>query len=233
MQIRYKENSMLFNISTIGRGIYHVEGRTREDLALLFLRAQEYYENAHPDFYRQHFRVDTFKAWYANSFSNTGDFSYTWDWCGFNVPGEFVVEATHGAIDIGDVTKYDKLMLEVIEECSIQHEHFYLIGSMDEIPQLVQLGHTFTHELAHALYYLDADYRAKVNRIVSPVFNQIALTLVKYGYRTDVDILNDEAQAYLISGAEILGLDFDYRYYADSVRVVFDSRLKLIFQELI
>ncbi|MCC5924622.1 MAG: hypothetical protein JJT77_12625 [Crocinitomicaceae bacterium] len=199
-----------------------MEGPTREDLALLFLRAQEYYESAHPDFYRKHFSVDTFKSWYAHSFSNTGDFSYPWDWEGFNVPGEVAITATAGAYEIGDENKYDEVMQQIIDLCKPSGK-FYLIGTMDTSPSPAKTSAIFAHEIAHALYYLDKDYRNAVDLLIAPLLPVFLPVLTRLGYHPSVR--NDETQAYLVSGVEALGIPGDIEPYVKNIHPVFEAYL--------
>ena len=214
---------MNYQISQLYDSIFHVRCETQEDLAYLFLRSQEYYESRNIDFYRQNFKIDAFKEWYCRSFTGEDTFTYPYDWCGFNVPGAIALSATNGAFKIGDNNKYDEAMLEVIQRCQKDSKRFYLIGTMDEVSDLQTLSSALAHELAHAFYYVDADYRNTMNQLTAPILQRMQVVLYLNGYHPSV--IQDEAQAYLVDGIELLGLEEDYSGIQRLVKIVFEKHI--------
>jgi hypothetical protein len=213
-----------YTITPIARDVFHVRCQTQEDLAYLFLRSQEYYESRNIEFYRQHFKIDAFKEWYCCFYTGEDTFTYPYDWCGFNVPGAIALSAIKGAFKIGDNNKYDDAMLEIIQHCQKESKRFYLIGTMDEISDVQTLSSALAHELAHAFYYLDTDYRNAMNQITAPILHRMQVVLYLSGYHPSV--ISDEAQAYLVDGLEFLAMKEDYTSLKAEARRVFMEEFK-------
>jgi hypothetical protein len=76
-------------------------------------------------------------------------------------------------------------------------ENFYVIG----IPALTNES-TNVHEIAHALYYLDAEYKqeatAIINKMGAKALEGFTERLRCQGY--DDSVMEDEIQAYILSG---------------------------------
>jgi hypothetical protein len=219
---------MNYQISQLYDSIFHVRCETQEDLAYLFLRSQEYYESRNIEFYRQNFKIDAFKEWYCRCFTGEDTFTYPYDWCGFNVPGAIALSAIKGAFKIGDNNKYDEAMLEVIQHCQKDSTRFYLIGTMDEVSDLQTLSSALAHELAHAFYYVDSDYRNTMNQLTAPILHRMQVVLYLNGYHPSV--IRDEAQAYLVDGIELLGLEEDYSGIQRLVKSVFNEQINFNFR---
>lgn len=216
---------MKYTITPIARDVFHVRCQTQEDLAYLFLRSQEYYESRNIEFYRQNFKIDAFKEWYCRCFSGEDTFTYPYDWCGFNVPGAIALSATKGAFKIGDNNKYDDVMLEIIQDCQKDGKRFYLIGTIDDVSDLQTLSSALAHELAHAFYYLDADYRNTMNQLTAPILQPMQVALYLNGYHPTV--IQDEAQAYFVDGVEFLGMKEDYSSLKLEARMFFMEELNI------
>lgn len=222
MEIILDNMNVNYTLDAVGGNIFHVRCETKKDLAFLFLRAQEFYESDNPSFYRKNFKIEDFKDWYCKCFTGQRLFTYPYDWCGFNVPGEQAIAATEGALQIGDNNSFDDAMREIILRCQQKNEKFYLIGTRDSATELHDMNSTFIHEIAHAFYYLEADYRKYTNEIIQPILNHFKTKLFARGY--NVSVVSDETQAYLVSGAEALGITFDYSKYRREVRSVFEEQ---------
>jgi hypothetical protein len=94
---------------------------------------------------------------------------------------------------------------------------------MDEISDVQTLISALAHELAHAFYYVDADYRNAMNQLTAPILQRIQVVLYLNGYHPSV--IQDEAQAYLVDGIEFLGLEWDYKQYRNLSRSIFKQKL--------
>lgn len=198
-----------FNIKEILPGIFHVEFDSQFELAMTFLRAQEMYESDNDDFKDADFKIIDYMIWYAKK---RGGFSYTYDWAGFNIPDTYVWKSIDSAIRTGDYNTFDHTMQKIGEE--IGKKKFYLISTPSKNKEIKQVkasrsaGYfegvesSFHHELAHALYYTDNDYREAMQKVVSGIhpktLNKIYAWLKKKGYHTH--IWDDEVQAYFVSG---------------------------------
>lgn len=166
----------------VGPGIYLLRFETQYELASTFLRLQEHYES--PEFHGRAFSLEQYMDWYA---AQHGNFTYYQDWSGFNVPSTAFAAFYAGAFD--PLTRKEKRLLGFFRRL---RGRFYVIGIYQDH------GNSLTHELAHALYFTDSDYRAAVRKAMrsydtEPLESQLA----KAGYARHVIV--DEVQAYLIA----------------------------------
>jgi hypothetical protein len=177
---------MKYKVKKIRDRIYSVVVADDYDRAMLFLRAQEYYEN--PKFKGKIFDIWDFIKDY--SINNSG-FTYAKDWTGFNLPyskASFLYEN----LPVHSYTKYDFIFNTILY--NINCKDSYIIG----VNKLK--GEIFDHELAHALYYTDKDYKNQVDKLTANLenYNGYKRMLIKMGY--DSKFVYDEIQANMISG---------------------------------
>jgi hypothetical protein len=162
------------------KNIWLVSFYTQEDLALSFLRFQEYYES--PRFRGQTFSLDEFKTWYA---AENGSFSYVDDWSGFNIPS-----SVFGSFKRGDFDPLSGREKALISAFDGEPQPFYVIGTNEGSDAL-------EHEICHALFYVDSEYRSAAKKIISDHLDQLApifLEMTKMGYHQSVHV--DEVHAY-------------------------------------
>lgn len=165
------------------------------DLAMLFLRYQEYYESDNNRFFRRKFTIAEFMSAYTK-LNNSIVFDYPDAWAGFNVPVP-MIDAVF-ALGIEDFNFYDHLMKGIVQMIKNDSgtNDCYLIGVDPE-------GEAFGHELAHGLYYTNEAYRAEISRLFF-VFNtdhknhyqELERRLIKTGYAASV--IQDELHAYTV-----------------------------------
>ena len=179
-------------IERINERIIHLNFRTQYDLTSTFVRLQEFYESPYEEIKGKYFTLETFMDKYAKEF---GNYSYNTDWNGFNVPGN-VVEEFYKLFGWNMRSKEAKLK-NILQEDINSIYKFYVIGThgIDDI--------TLSHEIAHALFYLNENYKTEMlncinNNIYQNEFNKFKKQLLKMGYCDEV--LNDEVQAYLSTG---------------------------------
>lgn len=172
--------------------IYFLDFENRYDLAMTFLRTQEFYENPNQEFYRKTWPILDFMEWYAKTQSKNNCFTYPYDWAGFNVPS-FAIDNVLNAIP--DPNKYDKYLSDVVNAIRLDtSDNFYLIGSVGFA--------SFDHEIAHGLYYTNPDYHHEMNDALSDLDKSLKddflFKISNMMYHESV--LLDEAQAYLSTG---------------------------------
>jgi len=173
----------------VGPGIYLLRFKTQYELTSTFLRVQEHYES--PEFHGRVFSLEQYMDWYA---ARHGNFTYYQDWSGFNVPSTAFAPFHSGAFD--PLTHKEKRLLGLFARL---RGRFYVIGVYES------RGSTLTHELAHALFFTDADYRSKVREAMRPYDTRaLGRQLARAGYAQHV--IEDETQAYLIAPSGKLGL---------------------------
>lgn len=160
------------------------------------VRIQEFYES--PQFKNKVFTLKEFKYWYiknSNSGKISGKFTYYTDWVGFNFP-DWVLKEFKSKFKL---YKKEKEFLEIIEN-NIIEDKFYIIGTSSKNEEVIR------HETAHALYYLNEEYKNKINeelkKLSGYIKNKIYNYLKQTGYNKDV--WNDEMHAYIICPADYL-----------------------------
>lgn len=187
-------------LETIIPHVYHLSFKSSYDLAMHFIRFQEYYES--PKFHKQFFTLVDYMEWYAKDYERaTGAFTYPRDWHGFNVPSHCLIPFLEEDV-IPDRNKYDDYMLNIIRKIQIYEgtHPFYLIGT-----QMNDYG-TLDHELAHALYTVNNNYHEQVAKLLQdlpPEILENARTyLKKNNYHQST--IDDEIHAYCATGLDML-----------------------------
>ena len=200
MTIKYK-------IKEVKPNVFAVIVKDKYDRAMLFCRAQEYYESPSSKFRGKNFSIWDYMKWYHEQYKF--GFSYGRDWSGFNIPLKTVRECYNKLTK--PESPYDKVMDEILNKLKSESNDCYLIGSKDTE------GETFKHEVCHALYHTDKNYKKQMDALTHGLpkkyYNVFASNLVQMGYTTKV--VDDEIQAYLQYGYEEpkfgTGVDIDVR----------------------
>lgn len=173
--------------------IYHLSFKTQYLLASTFLRFQEFYES--PKFAGKVFTLEEFMDWYA---SVKGNFTYFTDWSGFNIPSDVLEPFKRGSFD--PLTRKEAMLLEMFRDVP---PPFYIIATYEPTSIL--------HEIVHGLYFVDQEYRRKVQEKMAQLdLGKLrALLLGMGGYNEKV--ADDETNAFLLTGLteEMSRLDLD------------------------
>jgi len=162
------------------------------DRTMLFCRVQEFYESDSDLFKEQDFSIWDYMKWYSEK--NKGVFTYTKDWEGFNLPFKVALNCCIGN---DEKTPYDKVMQIILDEILLTDNpaDAYIIGVKSD------KGSTFKHELCHALYHSNKEYRSLADNLLNEMplnsYNSMAINLLKLGY--DESVINDEIQAYMMT----------------------------------
>jgi hypothetical protein len=213
LPIDIKEFQKKVSLYEVSKKIYAVQIHDGHLRAMTFLRYQEFYEASSDDFRGNHFTWDEYSDWYKKEY---GDFTYSDDWSGFNLPSKAIEECMKG---IKDFNKYDEIMSCIIKSIrEIENGDFYLLGvdnldlKEDDISRIVDGTEEgipdLVHELAHGFYYVDPVYKSEMNHIIDnmdeKVRERISNLVIKWGYNKVV--LNDEIQAHMATGV-VNGMD--------------------------
>ena len=136
-----------------------------------------------PHFHGRIFTLEQYMDWYV---AENGAFTYFQDWSGFNVPSTAFQPFYEGKFD--PLTRKEERLLGLFGNLQ---GRFYVIGIFDGGKK-----GTLTHELAHALFFIDDDYRQAVREAMRG-YDTSALErqLAKEGYARHV--IPDEVQAYI------------------------------------
>lgn len=183
-----------YKLTEVKPRIFFLDFKDSYDLAMHFIRYQEFYESPSNQFRGKKFKLLDFMDWYSKEYGS-GVFTYPRDWAGFNIPDHIILDVNLQGID--DKNSYDEEMLSVHKKCAAKYpnESFYIIGAV---------GRKFAmrHEIAHGFFYTQPEYKNKMTKLVKdlkPAFRKsVFKTLKEIGYTPKVFI--DECQAYLATG---------------------------------
>jgi hypothetical protein len=182
----------MLSINKIAPRVYHLLVDSRYDLCMLCMRYQETLESTNPRFIDQPFSWVEFMSWYSKEYPSDGAFAYSSDWSGFNMPFDVVKEVHQRGIP--DMNMYDYIMIGLYDMINVHDQHCYLIGSSPESDVL-------SHEMIHALFYTNEDYKNRVLGIISEyenteMYSDVCAKLTQEGYNKKVH--NDEINAYAV-----------------------------------
>lgn len=186
-----------FELQEIRPKIFLMLFENHYDLAMHFVRYQEFYESPSPEYRGKKFELLNFMRWYAFTYGN-GVFTYPEDWAGFNIPGYIIKEVWD--LGISDRNQYDYEMLQIYRECCDKSDgNFYLIGT--EIKS-EESAITLKHEIAHGFFYTTPEYKKEMTKLVKKLSEELRQylnnELKELGYTPKVYI--DETQAYMATG---------------------------------
>jgi hypothetical protein len=185
--------------------VLHVEIPDKYDLAMTFLRMQEWYES--PKFHHKNFSLEEYMRWYSKAYGK-GAFTYPKDWSGFNVPGEAAIAVLQHMAPLSDAE--EKLLYRVIERGYITEpdpcrkggtwdqyllpEPFYMVGTHAKADPS-----DLPHEKSHGRFCVEPAYRTTVLRVLRRHdTGKLAKHLLKMGYSKWT--LEDEIHAYALTG---------------------------------
>jgi hypothetical protein len=183
---------------------------TQKELTLTFFRVQEFYESQKPALFRKAFDAYTFLT---EMMDDEGNINYFSEWDGFNIPSHIFSAWMHSTV-YEDRSMYEEEMIDQIFKKLDTAKLFYVIG--------VRKGDedTLKHEICHALYYTDTQFKQEADNLVSvfastypKLYDQFRQDLLNMGYAADV--VQDELVAWLSSSTES---DIEYNFcdtYAD------------------
>lgn len=169
-------------------------------MAMFFLRYQEFYESINPEFRGKSFSYLDYLSWYVQ-YTNSSTFTYPKDFIGYNLPSDSIKEC-YLSIPRGDKNKYDwmmnKLWCELFDD---SNGKFYVIGT-------IRKDNTYHHEIAHALYYLEPEYKKQMDNLTANLparFKRDIFNILATIYPEKV--FNDELQAYMSTKSAMSGME--------------------------
>jgi hypothetical protein len=184
--------------------IYCVAVEDAYDRAMLFSRYQEFYESPIKGIRNRFFTLEGLMKRYRDHYKKE-TFTYPEDWAGYNIPSYSLEKAIE---KFGDkyMTEYDEIMQHIVSECETKSyslnnctkHNWYLIGT-DNFK-----SRTMNHEMAHALYYTNSEYKRNCDALISKIkksdYNKLNKALVGIGYLDNKKIIDDEIQAFMSTG---------------------------------
>lgn len=185
---------------------------TQKELTLTFFRFQESYESQNKRLKGKSF--STFEFLDA-MMGKDGNIDYFSGWDGFNFPDSHY-ESFLNFISDDDITPYEQKLIDAVDKMHEEGtvDNFYVIGILKNDKSVL------AHELSHALYYLNEDYRfcAKHESLAfamfdRPYFDKIMKVLYKE-LKYSKDVLYDELVAWMAtSSKQELEETFEVDYY--------------------
>lgn len=171
--------------------IFHLQFKNNYELCMTFIRLQEFYESHSNLFRNKYFELEEYMDWYARDLGN-GNFTYTFDWGGFNVPSHILLNFLK--VFKNNLRTWEQDLLNVLTQHKIDMKSkFYLIGTARDADK-----EAIPHETQHGLFYLYDEYRLEMESIVKKYkLTRLRTALMKQGYNKDVIV--DEIQAYLLT----------------------------------
>jgi len=170
--------------------IIHFNFRSQKSLTKTMLRFQEFYES--PYFKGKYFNISEFKVWYKKE-TKSKKFTYYEDWVGFNFPSYIVKNFIKQGF-LKDLSKDEKYIIDVLSQLN---QKYYVIGTYEKSD--TNNTKSFLHEMVHAMYYLNTEYRRKVNLAIKKEKDNIvdmSKTLLNLGGYSE-GVLYDEINAYV------------------------------------
>lgn len=181
-----------YQLKEVCQNVFAIIVKNKYDRAMLFCRAQEYYESPSPKFRGKNFSIWEYMKWYDEEYGR--GFSYGADWSGFNFPLRVLSECYDKLTK--PETPYDKVMDKILAKLKCQSPDTYIIGAQDA------KGDTFKHEVCHAMYFTNKSYKKQMDKLTKDLpeknYNAFKNNIIKMGYAPKV--VNDEIQAYLQYG---------------------------------
>ena len=185
--IRYADGGSIdYSLKEVYPDIFLFQTESQKDLALSFARCQAFYE--WDEFKGKKFTIKDFFTWYKFNHPNLKP--YWEEFYGFNVPSDSIFDC-YKVNEERNI--YDDLLLSAVSK--IPNKNFYLIGTVKGDDRALD------HELAHAFFWKDEEYRNDMISLVNSIPNKDELLRIlkeERGYGKDV--LFDEAQAFLSTG---------------------------------
>ncbi len=195
-----------YKLIDLKNGCFFVRFDDDFDMAMTFLRYQEFQDS--PKFAGKNFTITEFMRWYTNKYDpESRKFTYSGDWAGYNIPVSLI-----GKVECPDKNEYDDTMYDISKKtCDKKYRGYldfpcnlflpaYLI-SASKTTTKIEYKITVLHELTHAMYYLDEEYKQKVKEtyknINKKLLNKLTKIVEDKGYADVQELLEDELQAYL------------------------------------
>lgn len=194
----------MFSVKQIRPRVFHLEFDSWRELSMTFVRYQEFYESKYDNIRDSRFTLVQQMGAYCREYLKCNDSTWSWtsDWSGFNIPAE-TIKQVHD-LGIPDPNHYDSLMLGIygMIMCETFNMNAYIIGTYIDKKNKKLEASMLRHEMTHAMYYINNDYRNKVVDALSAIDEKLRQDLIKalsdqnYPPKTALDEIN----AYLTTG---------------------------------
>ena len=167
--------------------------RTVPDLARSFFRLAEYYEGSRNGNNKQVTLVDFLDQWVDRK----GNVDYFKFWDGFNITDQAFRSWLKSA---GPLSAAEQVTVDTIQQATKHMKKFCIIGVGSNDTD------TLKHELFHAKYYLDSDFKSAVDQLLTDHATDPAVRTIKKILINKLDYTNhveEEIGAYLYAGSQL------------------------------
>lgn len=187
------QNKIMFRLEKVCDKIYRMHFDTCYDLCMTWWRCSEYMECANDRFRKKSFTLVEYMEWYSKTHGKDA-FTYPADFAGYNIPSR-VIHAVYIMGDVEDINKYDNLVVGIYKylKSANPENNFFIMGTSDD-------QDSFDHELCHALFDVDEEYRQNCLDLLEDIpqkdrdkFCKVLEEKIYY----HPDVHPDEMQAYL------------------------------------
>jgi len=173
---------------------------TQKDMMLAWARVSEFSESAVPGVQGKYL---SWEEWLEAYMQPDGSVPFTTEWEGFNISGKTLKrwERLNPWGMMKQLTGQERELLATTAIHTPKPE--YIIAGLDGATE------TFEHEMAHALWYTNINYRVAVGETLtklsdsSPLLRQRVFAALRIaGYDSAIPLLIDEWQAYMVAGGD-------------------------------
>ena len=192
-----------------------LEYNTQKDLALSFCRVEEYYEG-NPKINGEILSLEEFIDHFMDKNGKINYFEY---WSGFNIPG-YAFTQWFGT-KASDKTKWELALADEVAKKLDMTKPFYIIGGKKGDMNVID------HEIAHALYYMNENYKSFMLDVIYKFYQwdrknyvKMVKKLKKMGYGENV--IKDEIQAYMSTSTKkelVEKFELDYKSALPSIKL--------------
>lgn len=210
-----------FKLDIIDENIVSLTFDTLKSQSLTLFRLSEFYESPFNSIRGKPFDVDIFLEQYMDDKGNISYFSF---WDAYNIPGYSINQ--FGKLFQYMLTTREEELLHCLKKNINQDKPYYLISAIKGKKS------DFMHELCHAKYYLNYEYKHKVLDVISQIplylYDEFKASLIDTGYSSDDTIIMDEINAYLSTSSK----KFIRKNFVDDEEILYYQKiLKLLFDE--
>ena len=186
--------------------VVHLHFEKQYPLCATFLRIQEFYESPFSNIKNNVFKLKDYRE---TSILHTGVFDYHNQWIGFNVPGNVVFDFFN---KFKPLYKKELILYDTVKPYVLTgNDKFYVIGTFGKEDSD---DYAVAHEIAHALYYLNPDYKIACTNIYNSMDNSdkeyMTKQIIGMGYHPSV--VEDEIQAFLSTNTQQDNIEYFGKY---------------------
>jgi hypothetical protein len=180
-----------FSVSRPCDGCVLLKFKTIPDLTKSFFRMAEYYDG---DQKKKHVDMAEFLDDWMDRQGNADYFKF---WDGFNITDSAFRSWRR---TVGKLSQAEQTVVDAVDQATKGMKKFCVMGISGDDPATMQ------HELFHAKYYLDPDFKRNADQLIDecrndPVIKTMTKILkAKLDYHTNID---EEIAAYLYAGSQL------------------------------